>query len=200
MPPADSPAGNIPTLGAEVPKNRHPPLLGGAAASPLTCQRGQVPPACPWPHSIFTTLTFRGRTAWSAGRAGGVGGERQPPARPPSLCSPCLPAGPMPPNQDGDGFGGPLQAPLSPVLRCHPGVSPQLCFPGVAQPVLLPTGSRCTRHGWAALSRCHGRARSPSLQIWLVSTETRFGGGKVNFLVQPPSSSLLFFFFTFDAF
>lgn len=42
-----------------------------------------------------------------------------------------LPASPIPHSQHGVGLLVPRE-PLSPAPRCYPGVSLQLCFPGVA--------------------------------------------------------------------
>lgn len=49
----------------------------------------------------------------------------------PSLGSPCLPVSPIPHSQHGMGLLV-SREPLSPAPRCYPGVSLQLCFPGVA--------------------------------------------------------------------
>lgn len=108
-----------------------------------------MPPACPPSHGpalFLPPLTFQGRTAWSAGRAGS-GGEPAP-SMAPSLCSPVAW------SQDGDGLSGPLRAPCP---QCRGVADPsilQRCSPGGARPVLLPAGSGSARHWWAVPSGC----------------------------------------------
>lgn len=60
-------------------------------------------------------------------------GSRPPHGR--SLGCPCLPASPIPHSQDGMGWVVPCE-PLSPAPRCYPGVSSQLCSPGVVAQLL----------------------------------------------------------------
>lgn len=86
-------------------------------------------------------------------------GSRPPHGR--SLCSPCLPASPILHRQNGMALVAPRE-PLSSALRCYPGMSLKLCFPGVTH--LLQVGcmirlplpsfsshSSFSRFGWRQL-------------------------------------------------
>lgn len=171
MPPAHSPPGTHQPSRLKSPKNSVPSEL----PRPLCVPEGSgasCPPAIPWPRSIFTTLTFRGRTAWSAGRSRQSGGAG-PPTAAPSAVPACQP---VPSRTARMGWAG-----WSPVSPC-----PQLpdVILGCHRSSVLPWGGGTAaaggQHRLDAMTRLPLPA-SPSLQIWLVSIETRFWRGKVNF-------------------